>query len=109
MRQCLASRNSLSSSLVPSTRSLAFEAGFWAYALLVKGATDVALHGSVVLEEMPGLSPMEQTGGLKHLLKVFWVCTALARLRSGYVVGRGCHLLPVTLPVLVLLVVVSLG
>jgi hypothetical protein len=88
---------------------LAFEAGFSADALLVKGATDVALHGSAVLEEMPGLSPREQVGGLKHLLKVFWVCTALVGLRSGYMVGCGCHLLPATLSVLVLLVVVSLG
>jgi hypothetical protein len=37
---------------------------------LTKGATDVAPDGGAVFEEMLRLSPMEQAGGLKRLLKV---------------------------------------
>jgi hypothetical protein len=40
-------------------------------ALLAEGATDVALHGSAVLEEVPGLPLVKWVGGLKRLLKVF--------------------------------------
>ena len=39
-------------------------------ALLAEGATDVALHGSAVLEEMLRLPPMEGVGGLECLLEV---------------------------------------
>jgi hypothetical protein len=55
------------------------------------------------------LAPMERVGGLEHLLKVFWVCDSPARLRSGGAVGRGHHLLPTVLSVLVPSVVTSLG
>ena len=40
-------------------------------ALLAKGATDVALHASTVLEEVLCLPPMEWAGGLEPLLEVF--------------------------------------
>jgi hypothetical protein len=55
-------------------------------ALLAKGATDVALHGCVVLEEMLRLLPMERAGGLERLLEVFQSCSAPTGLRSGGVV-----------------------
>ena len=78
-------------------------------ALLAKGATDVALHGGTVLEEMPILLPVEWVGGLKRLLEVFQECTAPMGLRSGGEVSRGHHLLPVVVLVLVLLIAASLG
>jgi hypothetical protein len=77
-------------------------------ALLAEGATNVALHGSTVLEEMLHLPPMEQVGGLECLLKVFRACSAPTRLRFGDAIGRGDHLLPMALSVLVLPVVASL-
>jgi hypothetical protein len=40
-------------------------------ALLAEGATDVALHGGVVLEKMLCLPTMERTRGLECLLEVF--------------------------------------
>jgi hypothetical protein len=40
-------------------------------ALLDEGATDVALHGITVLEEMLCFPPMEWAGGLERLLEVF--------------------------------------
>jgi hypothetical protein len=40
-------------------------------ALLAKGAKDVALHGSTVLEKMLCLPPVERARGLERLLKVF--------------------------------------
>ena len=41
-------------------------------ALSTEGATDVALHGGVVLEEVLYLPPVEWVGGLESLLEVFW-------------------------------------
>jgi hypothetical protein len=76
---------------------------------LAKGATDVVLYGGVVLEEVLCLPPVEWVGGFDRLLKVFWVCASPVRLRSGGTVGRGHHLLPVALPVLVSPVAASLG
>ena len=78
-------------------------------ALLVEGATDVALHGSTVLEEVLCLPPVELVGGLERLLEVFRACTLPVRLRSGGAVGHGHHLLYVAFLVLVTPVVASLG
>jgi hypothetical protein len=77
-------------------------------ALLAEGATDVALHGCIVLEKMLRLPPVERAGGLKRLLKVFRTCSMLAGLRTGDVVGHGNHLLPTVLPILVSPVMASL-
>ena len=52
---------------------------------------------------------MEWVGGLERLLEVFRACSAPMGLRSGYVVSRGDHPLPMALLVLVLPVVASLG
>ena len=76
---------------------------------MAEGATDVALHGGVVLEEVLCLSPVEWAGGLEHLLEVFWACASHAGLRSSGMVGRGHHLLPMALPVLIPLVAAMLG
>ena len=78
-------------------------------ALLAEGAMDVALHGSIVLEKMFWLPPMERVGGLEHLFKVFWACSVPMGLRSSDAVGHGDHLLLATLPVLVPPIVASLG
>jgi hypothetical protein len=77
-------------------------------ALLAEGATDVALHGSAVLEKMLCLSPVEQAGGFERLLEVFWSCNSPVGLRSGGAVDHGDHLLPTALSVLVPLVTTSL-
>jgi len=74
--------------------------------LLAEGATDVALHGNTILEEVPGLLPMERAGGLKRLLVVLQACTPPVGLMSGGMVGCGHCLLPMVLLVLVLLVAV---
>jgi len=39
--------------------------------LLAKGATDVALHDSAIIEEVFCLPPVEWVGGLERLLEVF--------------------------------------
>ena len=78
-------------------------------ALLAEGATNVALHGGVVLEMMLCLPPMKWVGGLERLLEVFRACSAPTGLRSGDTVGRDDHLLPTVLLVLVLLVLALLG
>jgi hypothetical protein len=77
-------------------------------ALLAEGATDVAIHGSVVLEKMLHLLPVERAGGFERLLKVFPTCSAPMGLRSSSVVSRGDHLLPMVPLVLVLPVAASL-
>jgi hypothetical protein len=78
-------------------------------ALLAEGATDVNLHGRAVLEEMLWLPPVEGAGGLECLIEVLRVCATPTGLRSSSTVGRGHHLLPTTLPVLVLLTTASRG
>ena len=70
---------------------------------------DVALHGSIVLEKMLRLPPVERAGKLERLLKVFRACSAPVGLRSGVTVGHYDHLLPAVLPVLVPPIAVSLG
>ena len=55
------------------------------------------------------LSPMERVGGLKRLLKVLEACTLPMGLRPSGMVGRGHHLLPMALPVLIPLVAAMLG
>jgi hypothetical protein len=76
---------------------------------LAKGATNVALHGGIVLEEVLCLPSMEWAGVLEHLLEVFWACASLVGLRSGGMVGRGYHLHPAALLVLVSPIAMSLG
>ena len=71
MRQHSTSGNSLSSSLGTFRQVIGLRGRLLGLALLDEGAMDVALHGSIVLEEVPGLPPMEQAGGLEHRLKVF--------------------------------------
>jgi hypothetical protein len=78
-------------------------------ALLAEGATDVNLHGRAVLEEMLWLPPVEGAGGLECLIEVLRVCATPTGLRSSSTVGRGHHLLPTALPVLVLLTTASRG
>jgi hypothetical protein len=51
---------------------------------------------------------MERAGGLEHLLEVFRASSVPAGLRSGSAIGRGDHLLPVVLLVLVFPIVVLL-
>ena len=76
---------------------------------MAEGATDVAFHGSAVLEEMLLLPLVEWARGLEHLLEVFWTCNAPSRLRSSGMVNRGNHLLPVELSVLVPPIAALLG
>ena len=78
-------------------------------ALLAEGATDVALDGGAVFEEVLRLPPMEQEGGLKRLLEVLGARTMPVGLRYDSTVSRGHRLLPTTLLVLVPLVAVALG
>jgi hypothetical protein len=56
--------------------------------MLAEGATDVALDGGIVFEEVHCLSPMEWAGGLERLLKVLGVCAMLTGLRPSSAVGR---------------------
>jgi len=77
--------------------------------LLAKGATNVALHDSAIIEEVFCLPPVEWAGGLKRLLEVFWACASPTWLRSSGAVGRGHYFLLAALPVLVPPVMVSLG
>jgi hypothetical protein len=78
-------------------------------ALLAEGAMDVALHGSVVLEKMLCLPSWNGQGDSSTFLKCFGACSAPVGLRSGGAVGRGDHLLPMVLSVLVSPVAMSLG
>jgi hypothetical protein len=78
-------------------------------ALLAKGAKDVALHGSTVLEKMLRLPHVERARGLEHLLKVFWACSVPAGLRSCSAVDHGDHFLPMAILLLVPPVAVLLG
>jgi hypothetical protein len=77
-------------------------------ALLVEGATDVALHGGTILEKMLCLPLVERAGGLERLLKVFRLCSTPTGLRFGGAVSHGDHLLSAVLPVLISPVVASL-
>ena len=78
-------------------------------ALLAEGATDVAPHGSAILEEVLCLPPMEQAGGLERLLEVFWACASPVGLWPSSIVGHGHHLLPSALSVLGPPIIASLG
>jgi hypothetical protein len=78
-------------------------------ALQGKGAMDVTPNGGTVLPEVLRLFLVEWVGGLERLLEVLGACTAPTRLRPGSAFGRGHHLLPMVLSVLVSLVAVTLG
>jgi hypothetical protein len=78
-------------------------------ALLAKGATDVALDGGSILEEVLCLPFMEWVGGFERLLEVLGVHGMPTWLRLGGTDDRCHHLLPTALSVLAPLVVAMLG